>query len=76
MHFTVGFRVRLGRIANANHLAARQPGVDLFHAINLVFLGSLRQTREQACKIPPAGIAEDKGALRIEFIDKLVEECV
>jgi hypothetical protein len=39
-HFTVRFRIRLSRIANANHLTLRQPRIDLLHPANFVFLST------------------------------------
>lgn len=74
VHLSVGLRVALRAVTNAEEVAFREPLVDLLHAIDFVRLGALGKIGEEAAKIHPGGVTEYEGARGIVGFAELAEE--
>lgn len=72
----VRFRVRLRAVADAEHLAPREPAVDFLHPAALVRLRALCERREEAAEVHPRRVAEEDGPGRIVFAHEGGEERV
>lgn len=52
-NIAIGFWILLSAVSNADHASVREPGVNLHHAIELVFLRILTERGNQSPKILP-----------------------
>lgn len=74
IYFTIGLRIALGAVSNADELALGKPLVNLFHAADLVRLSSLCKIGKESPKIHPRGVTEDQSACRVVCFAKLPQK--